>query len=149
MKYRHAFRVDAAPDEVAAFHVQALSLQAITPPLMPMRLHRAPDQMVDGAEMEFTLWLGPIPVRWHARVEDVSPAGFVDRQVSGPFAQWVHRHTFLAMDGGATQVVDQVEARVRRHLLWGPVGLAMWLGLPLLFAYRGWRTRRLLERDAA
>ncbi|HSJ56262.1 MAG TPA: SRPBCC family protein [Anaerolineae bacterium] len=149
MKYRHTFVVDAPPQEVAAFHTRATSLQAITPPFVPMRLQSAPDEMDDGDEMEFTLWLGPVPVRWRARIEDSSPGGFVDRQVSGPFAAWAHRHTFVPLDGGATQVVDEVDARLRRHLLWGPAGLAMWLGLPILFAYRGWRTRRLLGHGSA
>ncbi|HRX05275.1 MAG TPA: hypothetical protein P5148_19150, partial [Anaerolineae bacterium] len=31
------------------------------------------------------------------------------------------------------------------HPIWGPVGLGMMLNLPLLFAYRGWQTRRLLN----
>jgi ligand-binding SRPBCC domain-containing protein len=149
MKYRHTFRVDAPPAAVAAFHTRSSSLKAITPPLVPMRLHSAPEEMADGDEMEFTMWLGPVPVRWRARIEDPSPAGFVDRQVSGPFAAWAHRHTFLPLDDGGTQVIDEVEARLRRHLLWGPTGLAMWVGLPLLFAYRGWQTRRLLDRPAA
>jgi ligand-binding SRPBCC domain-containing protein len=98
--------------------------------------------------MEFTMWMGPLPVRWFARVEDVSANGFLDRQVRGPFGQWAHRHTFLEGQKGATEVVDQVQARLRRHLLWGPVGFGMWVGLPLLFAYRGWKTRRLMEGTA-
>lgn len=147
--YRHAFRVRAPRDEVAAFHTAALSLKAITPPLMPIQLHQAPEHLADGDEMRFTLWLGPLPVRWLARVEQVSPEGFVDRQVDGPFAAWTHRHRFLAVDEANTDVVDEVEARLKAHLLWGAVGLTMWLGLPLLFAYRGWKTRRLLEGDGA
>jgi hypothetical protein len=43
-----------------------------------------------------------------------------------------------------TEVVDEVEAGARKHILWGPVGLAMWIAVPLLFASRGWRTRHLL-----
>jgi ligand-binding SRPBCC domain-containing protein len=99
--------------------------------------------------MEFTVWLGPLPVRWKARVEDVSATGFVDRQVVGPFAAWVHRHTFAQLAGGGTGVLDEVEARLKPQALWGLVGLAIWIGLPLLFAYRGWTTRRLLEGETA
>ena len=36
---------------------------------------------------------------------------------------------------------------MRRHLLWGPVGLGMSLNLPVLFAYRQWQTRRLLDQQ--
>jgi ligand-binding SRPBCC domain-containing protein len=146
MKFQRTFRVQAPLARVADFHRQAASLKAITPPLIPMQLHRAPEQMADGDEMEFAMWLGPLPVRWLARVEDVSDEGFLDRQLRGPFAQWAHRHTFVRVDEGTTEVIDEVKARLKPHLLWGPVGLAMWLGLPLLFAFRGWQTRRLLER---
>ena len=30
-------------------------------------------------------------------------------------------------------------------LFWGLVGVLMWIGMPALFAYRGWKTRRMLE----
>ena len=145
MKYRRTFQLQAPLAEVAHFHTAASSLKAITPPLIPMQLHRAPEQMGDGDEMAFTMWLGPLPVRWVARVEDVSTAGFLDRQVRGPFAAWTHRHRFVALDEDTTEVVDEVEARLKVHPLWSAVGLAMWVGLPLLFVYRAWKTRRLLE----
>jgi ligand-binding SRPBCC domain-containing protein len=149
MRYRHEFRVRATLADVARFHVSAASLKAITPPLIPMQLHHAPARMGDGDQMDFTMWMGPLPVRWQARVEDVSPTGFLDRQVTGPFEAWAHRHTFVQLAEGGTEVVDEVEASLKPHALWGLVGLAMWLGLPLLFAYRGWKTRRLLEGDTA
>jgi ligand-binding SRPBCC domain-containing protein len=149
MKYRHTFRVQAPLAQVADFHKQASSLHAITPPLIPMQLHHAPERLGEGDEMAFTMWLGPLPVRWVARVEDVSPAGFLDRQVSGPFETWAHRHTFLPVDKNTTEVVDEVTTQPRRHLLWGLVGLGMRLGLPMLFAYRGRKTRELLEGERA
>jgi ligand-binding SRPBCC domain-containing protein len=145
MKYRHTFHVGTPLPDVIDFHAQASSLKAITPPLIPMHLHYAPERLGDGDEMAFTMWLGPLPVRWVARVEDVSSNGFLDRQLSGPFASWAHRHTFVAAGEGTTEVVDEVRAQLKRHLLWGLVGLGMWLGLPLLFAFRGWKTRRMLE----
>jgi ligand-binding SRPBCC domain-containing protein len=140
MRYRHTFRVRAS---------LAASLKAITPPLIPMQLHHAPQRMGDGDEMGFTMWMGPLPVHWEARVEDVSPTGFLDRQVRGPFEAWAHRHAFVQIAKDTTEVLDEVEASLKPHVLWGAVGLAMWLGLPLLFAYRGWKTRRLLEGEAA
>jgi ligand-binding SRPBCC domain-containing protein len=148
MKYRHTFRVRAPLADVVDFHGRATSLSAVTPPLIPMRLHHAPERLGEGDEMAFTMWMGPLPVRWAARIEDVSPSGFVDHQVRGPFAVWSHRHSFVSEDGGMTTVVDEVTAQLKRHPFWGAVGLGMWLGLPLLFAYRGWKTRRLLEASS-
>jgi ligand-binding SRPBCC domain-containing protein len=145
MRYRHVFRVQAPQAEVAEFHTRAASLSDITPPIVPIRVHQAPEHIGLGDQMDFTMRVGPLPMRWTAQVEDVSPAGFLDRQVQGPFERWAHRHTFVEVDSETTGVIDEVEARLKPHLGWGLVGLGMWLGLPLLFAYRGWKTRRLLE----
>jgi ligand-binding SRPBCC domain-containing protein len=95
--------------------------------------------------MAFTLWLGPLPLRWLAVIEQVTPISFVDRQLRGPFAEWVHLHSFIPIDSQTTMVVDRVDACLSNQWFWRLVGLGMWLGLPLLFAYRGWQTRKLLE----
>ena len=145
MKYQHRFRVNAPIERVADFHSRASSMAAITPPPFVVRMRNTPAVLKDGDQMDFTMWIGPLPVRWVAQIENVSPAGFKDRQISGPFAHWVHRHTFTALDAHTTTVTDEIELRLRPHLLWGPVGLGMRLGLPLLFAYRAWKTRRLLR----
>jgi len=118
---------------------------AITPPPVVVRIRRAPARLDDGDEMDFTMWLGPLPLNWLARIEDVSPNGFTDRQLRGPFREWIHRHTFTPVDETTTAVVDEIELELRAHLWWGVVGLGMWLSLPLLFAYRGWKTRRLIQ----
>lgn len=119
---------------------------AITPPPIRVRVHRAPTPLSNGSQMDFTLWFGFIPIHWSARIEEVSETGFSDRLLSGPFAEWVHRHGFDRIDDETTQVTDQVTLKLKKHLLWGAVGLGFMLGLPVLFAYRGWKTRRLLEQ---
>ncbi len=118
----------------------------ITPPPLIVQMESAPSVLSEGSLIAFRLWLGPLPVAWRARIEQVTPISFVDRQVSGPFARWEHLHTFLPLDGHTTQVVDRVEADLSPHWFWHVFGLAMWLGLPVLFAYRAWRTQRLVER---
>jgi len=148
MKYRHTFRVRAPLADVAEFHRRSEGLGAITPPPIILRLHNVPERVKEGDSMDFTMWVGPLPLRWQARIEDMSLNGFTDRQLRGPFEQWMHRHEFVAVDEKTTQVIDEINASLRKHPLWGLVGLGMWLGLPLLFAYRGWRTRRLLESEA-
>jgi len=146
VRYRHSFRLHAPRDAVAEFHRRGESLAAITPPGLPMRfLGALPERLATGDTMSFRMWVGPVPVTWTARIEDVGPEGFVDRQLAGPFASWVHRHRFVAEAEGTTVVEDEIEARLAPHPLWGPVGLAMWVGLPLVFAWREWKTRRLLS----
>jgi ligand-binding SRPBCC domain-containing protein len=119
---------------------------AITPPPVVAQIHQAPTHLQEGDEMDFTLWLGPLPIRWLARIEDVGQHGFVDRQLRGPFQQWRHHHRFVPIDPTTTEVIDEIEAKLQKHPWWGLVGLGMWLNLPILFAYRGWKTKRLLEK---
>jgi ligand-binding SRPBCC domain-containing protein len=117
----------------------------ITPPPAVVKVHQAPARLDDGDEMDFTVWLGPLPVRWKARIEDVSATGFVDRQLQGPFRCWTHRHSFQPIDEETTEVVDEIEFKLAKHPVRGIMGLGMSLSLPFLFAYRGWKTRRLLK----
>lgn len=146
MRYHHRFQVRSPVEVVSAFHSRSAAMAAITPPPLIVQIHDAPQVLGEGDEMAFSLWLGPLPLRWRARIEDVTSSGFVDRQVQGPMGHWQHRHTFVPVDDATTQVVDEVELAVRRHPIWGPVGMGMALGLPILFAYRAWRTRQLLAR---
>ena len=145
MKYRHTFRVKAPLAAVAEFHSRSASMPAITPPPMIVRVHAAPDRSDerrrDGLHAVGRAGAAPVGGAHRGRVRD----GFTDRQVRGPFAGWAHRHTFVRVTDETTDVDDQVEAELKRHLFWGLIGLLMWIGMPALFAYRGWKTRRILE----
>ena len=146
MIFERQFEVRSPQARVRELHAHAASLVALTPPFMPMRLDASPSVLQAGDSMSFRVWLGPFPIRWTAHIEQAGPGGFIDRQTDGPFAEWVHRHTFEPIASGTCRVVDSITAHLRWHVIWGPVGLVMWIGLPWLFAYRRWKTRRLLER---
>ena len=145
MKYCHQFEVNVSLNKVAKFHSQAQSMVNITPPPLKVQVHQASTPLAEGDEMDFTLKAGPISIRWLARIENVGPNGFTDRQLNGPFSHWRHRHKFEPVNPTTTAVIDEIEFSLRPHPWWGLVGLGMALTLPLLFAYRGWRTRQLLN----
>ncbi len=145
MNYRHHFQVHAPLALVRDFHSKAACMPAITPPPLSVRLHNAPDVLGEGDEMDFSLEVGPISMRWVARIEKVSPNYFIDRQLRGPFAEWVHQHSFYAVDDQTTEVVDEISLRPRSNPWWWLVGMGMWAGLPFLFAFRASKTRRMLE----
>ena len=145
MQFRHSFRVKAPQSVVADFHRHSDSMGAITPPPVIVRVHSAPEKLAEGDTMDFTLWVGPMPIRWVAVIEQTTPVSFVDRQVSGPFASWRHLHTYVAEDANTTLVIDEVNAELSHNWWWKLVGWGMWLNLPILFAFRGWKTRQLLE----
>ena len=147
MKFQHRFQVKAPLAAVADFHRHSASMGAITPPPIIVRLHHAPPVLQSNDEMAFTLWMGPVPLHWVARMEEVTPTGFVDRQLRGPFQLWVHRHTFRPVSPEVTEVIDEIDIAFSDAWLWKVVGWGMYLNLPLLFAYRGWQTKRLLEKN--
>jgi ligand-binding SRPBCC domain-containing protein len=149
LEFRHRFIVKAPLAAVKHFHSRSSSMGAITPPPVFVQFHQAPAELDEGSEMRFTLWMGPIPIHWQAQIENVHAGGFDDRQLKGPFRFWVHHHTFIELDPQTTVVEDSVEAELHPNLFLRLVGFFMWLNMPLLFAYRGWKTRRLLERAAA
>jgi ligand-binding SRPBCC domain-containing protein len=143
--FEQRFRVKAAVENVAEFHSRPASMAAITPSPVIVRVHSAPNRLASGEQMAFTLWAGPVPIRWTARIEDMTAHGFTDRQLSGPFGSWVHRHGFERVDDHTTDVMDRVEATYKQHPFWGLVGRLMWAGMPLLFSFRARRTRAILE----
>jgi ligand-binding SRPBCC domain-containing protein len=145
MNYCHRFQVHAPLSRVSDFHSKAASMPTITPPPLSVRLHHTPDVLGEGDDMDFSLGVGPFSIRWEARIERVSSTSFTDRQIHGPFAEWVHRHSFNALDNQATEVVDEITLRPRSHFLWWLVGMGMWAGLPFLFAFRASKTRRMLQ----
>ena len=143
-RFDHRFRVEAPLADVRAFHARSEGLGLLTPPPAVVRVTDAPEVLGEGDDMRFTIWFGPLPIRWHARIESVSERGFVDRQLDGPFETWVHTHGFEPAGDDATWVVDRIEAAPKRGLPWAPVAWGMWLSLRPMFAYRAWRTKRLL-----
>ena len=80
-----------------------------------------------------------------ACIERVLSTGFTDHQIHGLFAEWVHRHSFNALDNQTTEVVDEITLRPRSIPLWWLVGTGMWAGLPFLFAFRANKTRKILQ----
>ncbi|MBA2459689.1 MAG: SRPBCC family protein [Gemmatimonadales bacterium] len=134
-------------DEVFAFFGEAANLERITPPELRFRiLTSAPIMMAPGTLIEYALRLYGTPIRWTTRISRWSPpAEFVDEQLAGPYAQWVHTHRFLEVGPRETAVMDEV----RYALPWSPWGelaapLVRWQ-LGRIFRYRSARVLGLLN----
>jgi len=102
-------RVSASTDAVARFHAAPRIIRRLTPFVVPMSIHRM-DPLAEGSISEFTLWFGPLPVRWTALHINVDPHfGFTDVQTAGPFRSWRHSHRFEAAPEGGARIVEHVD----------------------------------------
>ena len=140
--FDYRFTVNAPVEAVSAFHFEPGILKALTPPLMFMQVHNF-EPMGEGSVAEFTMWMGPVPVKWKAVHSDVSRGSFTDKQESGPVKAWVHTHTFTAIDEAHTEVHEHIEFEHFGGLrgAWSRL-LFPNLGLLALFTIRKMITRR-------
>jgi ligand-binding SRPBCC domain-containing protein len=145
-KFTHRFRVAASLEAVANFHRAPGAIKKLTPFPLWMQIHKM-EPLAENARAHFTIWAGPIPLRWEAIHTNVSEQGFTDTQIKGPYQYWVHNHQFIAINSKTTEVIDEISAVYGEGLFWGLVTRLMWAGMPILFAFRGWRTRKAIEGE--
>jgi ligand-binding SRPBCC domain-containing protein len=105
--------VPAGLDETFAFFSDVRNLEAITPSFLGFEIRTPlPIEMRAGTLIEYRIRLMGLPMPWLTRIDGWEPGrSFVDRQVRGPYARWVHTHRFSPADGG-TLVEDHVEYAV-------------------------------------
>lgn len=144
------FTVNAPLTAVSDFHHDTSVLKKLTPPPIFAQIHQF-DPLGDGAVAKFTLWFGPIPVRWKAVHSNVSGNGFTDTQVKGPLKRWQHTHTFTAVDAHTTHIHEQIEYEHRDSGPWA-LFTRLFFNKPALwglFTARKLLTRRHLRQATA
>jgi len=130
----------------------------VSSPPLSIAPHPAPEPpLARGSRITYRLRLFGLPLKWHTEIVRIDPPwGFVDVQRRGPYAEWVHTHSFRPLPGadpGGRSTEGLLEARavlmedrVDYRLPFGPLGL---LAAPLvalqLIAIFGFRKRRVDE----
>lgn len=147
MRYVKESHIKATPREVFDFHESPDALKLLIPPWENMQVVESAGSLRPGSRVVLKGKKGPVPMRWVAEHTEYDPPHlFADRQVSGPFSYWYHRHHFIDDGQGGTVLRDEVEFQP-------PLGLVgKWLGgwlirkqLEKMFAYRHATTKRIIE----
>ncbi len=137
-------------DRVYAFFADAWNLERITPP--ELRFHITtphPLLMSTGTLIDYRLRLFGIPLRWRTVISLWDPPHrFIDEQLEGPYAEWVHLHEFDEEEQQTT-MRDTVEFRLP---LWplGEVALPLVaVQLHRIFSFRQLKTAAILAGERA
>jgi len=140
--FEHSSVFDTTVEKMRDFHAQPNAFGKLTPPPVFVRVQERNLASLTDGDIKFTLWMGPFPVRWHARHEpSANEHSFADRQLDGPMAFWLHNHIIEPVEDGV-RLTDRITLAHKP----GAAGLLTRLlfdGLPLrlLFVYRHLRTR--------
>jgi ligand-binding SRPBCC domain-containing protein len=147
-RLRREQRLPGSPAEVFDFFGDAGNLEAITPPLLRLRiLTPEPIVMRAGTQLRYRLRVRGVPVSWLTEIREWDPPHrFVDEQLEGPYALWHHTHSFSDDGAGATLMRDEV----RYELPLGGLGelahrLVVRGDLQRIFDYRAARVPQLLS----
>jgi len=135
--------IDARIETVFGFHEREDALQLLSPTFPPIRIIQKTGGIEAGARVEIAVAF----IRWSAlhTAYDRNRL-FVDEQVRGPFAKWVHRHEFEDL-GVSTRLTDRVEFVLRGGpIVIAALGWVVRLGLNRIFAQRHKTTKRFCER---
>jgi len=137
--------VNAPIEAVFGFHERPDALQLLSPKFPPLRLIRKIGGIESGARVE--LKIGPfLWTALHTAYE--KNRLFVDEQIQGPFATWIHRHEFESVDQG-TRLTDRVEFQLPGGVWINRIfGWAVQLGLRDMFRQRHRVTKMYCEKGS-
>ena len=149
-RFRQQTRMPVSADALYRWHARPGAFERLAPPWETMETVEATGGIEDGARRVFDIQQGPLSVRWVAEHRDhVEGRQFVDEQVRGPFARWVHTHRFEERGDGQSLLIDDVEYALPGGPLGSLVGGAKTeTMLQRMFAFRHRRTADDLRRHA-
>ena len=151
MKFIKESKIAASPERVFAFHESPGALGRLTPSWEKVKLIEGGTSIRPGSRTVLKTKLGPFSLKWVAEHTEYEPPHmFADRQVSGPFASWRHRHRMIDDGFGGTILRDEVDYEIPFGFLGRLLGgEAIEAKLQAMFDHRHEKTRRIVEMEGS
>jgi uncharacterized protein (TIGR01777 family) len=109
MVLERASRFPCSADAAFAWHERPGAFERLTPPWEHAEVVERTGGIKDGGRVVVRVG-APMALRWVARHRDYQAGRqFVDEQVEGPFARWVHLHRFDPDGPSACIITDRID----------------------------------------
>ncbi|MCF8045625.1 MAG: TIGR01777 family oxidoreductase [Desulfarculaceae bacterium] len=137
-------RLKVPVEKLFQWHERQGAIERLTPPWAQVKLVRHSGGIKKGARVRFRLAFVKIPFQWEAEHVDYQKNRlFRDRQVRGPFADWIHTHLFFPDGEDAAFMKDRIEFQLPFDVPGRPLHRLAQKELERMFAYR----HRVLKND--
>lgn len=132
--------------KVFDFFADAGNLERITPAQLNFHIVTPePIEIREGTLIDYRLKLRGLPLRWRTEISVWEPPyRFVDRQLSGPYKQWIHTHTFTDLGPTETLIGDEVRYRLPLEPLGDAAHFIVRRELEKIFDFRQKKVAELL-----
>ncbi|MCC7530319.1 MAG: hypothetical protein IT342_17475 [Candidatus Melainabacteria bacterium] len=141
---RHSI-IEAPVSELFSWHLRERAFERLTPPWLDVRVKGLPQRLEMGLKVELVARRFGIPMNMAFEVvEFESDKKFVDRQIKGPFAYWLHEHIFEKLSDGRSAMHDDIDFELPLALASEPfMGRYFDYDLLRMFRYR----HEVLQKD--
>jgi len=144
--FKKSSEIPVSAEQLFEWHCRPGAFERLAPPWEQIELLSS-EGVQDGGVAEILMKAGPTKRRWIAKHSDIQPGRqFVDTQIKGPFAHWVHTHSMSPASNQQAVLTDNVNysppLRFFGQLL---AGRFIHRQLERTFAYRHEVTKRDLE----
>lgn len=143
--YTKKTKINVPVETLFSWHERDGAIQRLTPPWAPMEMiSRKGSGVEKGVRVVFKIKVFNLPMIWEAEhIEYEKDKMFKDRQIKGPFGEWIHTHRFIKNGDNSSIMEDSIEYKLPFGFLARPFYRFAAKELERMFSYR----HRVLKHD--